>query len=765
MTTEEISVQEEVHTEKDFLKDLNPAQAEAVQYLEGPLLVMAGAGSGKTRVLTYRIANLLEHGVPSWNILAITFTNKAANEMKTRAEKLIGDRAKKVWISTFHSFCARLLRREIEVTGKYTNNYIIYDAGDSASVIRECIKELQLDEERFANVGSKISAAKNLLLTSEQMRESVLTHTDNVLNFDINVLAIYSLYERKLLENNALDFDDLIFVTVQLFRDHPEVLERYQERLKYILIDEYQDTNVAQYVLTKQLAAKYKNICVVGDADQSIYGWRGADMRNILNFEQDYPNAKVILLEQNYRSTKEILDAANGVIRHNNNRIEKNLWTENSQGEKVQFIHCMSDRSESAFVAREIRRLVSSENFQYKDIALLYRTNAQSRVLEEKLMQLDIPYIIVGGLKFYERKEIKDTLAYLRLIVNHSDNISLIRIINVPRRGFGPINIARLTEYAMHHEMSIFDVIAHDENLKNVPQLSPRIRQRLRDFAAMISGFGEMKSGGTDLPEFIKSVLETTGYLNMLKEGEDADKPENVARIENLGAFVDGAADFVNTNDDPTLDNFLNHVALLTDLDEVTEKESLVSLMTVHSAKGLEFPVVFITGMEEGLLPHANSIADTDQLEEERRICYVAMTRAKKKLYLTAAEERKNFGRTYIAKVSSFIKEIPRECITGMSEKNASADISHHLAPVKKSVESKIATPAVSVYADRTYTPKIPERQKIAWKVGDNVKHKKWGLGTVTAAENGYLKISFSNPAIGEKMLKAVAAPIEKADE
>ena len=425
----------------------------------------------------------------------------------------------------------------------------------------------------------------------------------------------------------------------------------------------------------------------------------------------------------------------------------------------------MSDRSESAFVAREIRRLVSSENFQYKDIALLYRTNAQSRVLEEKLMQLDIPYIIVGGLKFYARKEIKDILAYLRLIINHSDNISLLRIINVPRRGFGPKNIERLTEYAMLHEMSIFDVISRDENLKNVPQLSPRIRQKLRDFASMISGFGEMKSGGTDLPEFIKSVLETTEYIAMLQEGKDSDKPESISRIENLGAFVNGAADFVNINDDPTLDNFLNHVALLTDLDEVKEEDSRVSLMTVHSAKGLEFPVVFITGMEEGLLPHANSIADTDQLEEERRICYVAMTRAKQKLYITAAEERKNFGRTYSAKVSSFIKEIPRECITGMSEKNASSDVSHHLAPARKSVETKVATPAVSAYADRTYTPKIPERQTIAWKVGDKVKHKKWGLGTVTASQGGYLKINFVNPEIGEKMLKSVTAPIEKADE
>ncbi len=764
MSIDEINLEE---SQKNFINDLNPQQAEAVNYLEGPLLVMAGAGSGKTRVLTYRIANLLAHGVPSWQILAITFTNKAAAEMKHRAEKLIGQPAAKVWISTFHSFCARILRREIDITGIYNTNYIIYDAGDSKALLRECLKELNLDEDRFANAAAKISNAKNSLLNAKQYAEKILTANGSVSNFELNFLKIYELYEKKLLENNALDFDDLIMLTVKIFRDNPDVLERYQDRFKYILIDEYQDTNIAQYELTKLLAAKNKNICVVGDADQSIYGWRGADMRNILNFKNDYPDAKEILLEQNYRSTKQILGAANGVIRNNVDRVEKNLWTENSVGEKVQFVQCISDRSEAAFVAREIRRLVTSENFQCREIAILYRTNAQSRALEEKFMQSEIPYIIIGGLKFYERKEIKDVLAYLRLIVNPHDNMSLQRIINVPRRGFGPINIARLSEFAAQNNLSIFDVISKEENLRHVPQLSPRIRQRLRDFAAMIISFNESQINFA-LPDFINSVLDETGYMAMLNEGDDAQKAENISRVENLGAFVNSATEFANTTDDATLEEFLNHVALLTDLDEVKEEDSRVSLMTVHSAKGLEFPIVFIVGMEEGLLPHANSMADVEKVEEERRICYVAMTRAKQKLYITAAEERKNFGRSYDAKVSQFVGEIPREFITGFSEKTATSEITHHITTASSKRTSEFKSSSVPTATStptapaRVYQPKIPERSKVEWQTGDQLKHKKWGLGTVISIDNGYLKINFANPEIGEKVLKAVAAPVEK---
>ena len=741
-------------------KDLNPMQAEAVRSLEGPLLVMAGAGSGKTRVLTYRIANLLANDVPPYKILAITFTNKAAAEMKSRAEKLIGLTAAKVWISTFHAFCARLLRNDINVMDTYNSNYIIYDTGDSNSVIRECLKELNLDEERFANVSSKISEAKNNLLTAAQFREKVLSQPDGFTNFDRNFIKIYELYEKKLIENNALDFDDLIFVTIRLLRENPDILEKYQERLKYILIDEYQDTNVAQYVLTKLLASKYKNICVVGDGDQSIYGWRGADMRNILKFENDYPEAKVVLLEQNYRSTQKILDAANGVIRHNNERIEKNLWTENATGEKVHFVQCMSDKTEAAYVAREVRRLVTSENFMYKEIAVLYRTNAQSRALEEKFMQAEIPYIIVGGQKFYERKEIKDILAYLRLIVNPQDNMSFLRIINVPRRGFGPINIARLTEFSSQNDISIFDAVSVEETLHRVPQLSPRIRQHLRDFCKMIFRFGETKND-MPLPEFINTVLDETGYMAMLKEGDDADKPETISRIENLGAFINAATEFLNSNENATLEDFLNHIALLTDLDEVKDEESRVSLMTIHSAKGLEFPVVFITGMEEGILPHANSISDHEKIEEERRICYVAMTRAKQKLYITAAEERRNFGRTYDAKISQFVREIPRDSISGVSEKNSGSEIHHSSNNIHKNSNAKILMSATAP-VQKNFAPKVPESPKIVWNVGEKVTHKKWGNGTVTKFDGNYLTIDFDDAAIGKKILKAVAAPVQK---
>lgn len=764
MSTDEINLAD---SQKKFLNDLNPQQLEAVNCLEGPLLVMAGAGSGKTRVLTYRIANLLANDVPAWQILAITFTNKAAAEMKSRAENLIGQPAAKVWISTFHSFCARILRREIDVTGVYNTNYIIYDAGDSKVVLHECLKELNLDAERFAGAASKISNAKNSLLDAKQYAEKALMASGGVSNYEVNFVKIYELYEKKLKENNALDFDDLIMITTKIFKNNPEVLERYQERFKYILIDEYQDTNTAQYELTKLLASKEKNICVVGDADQSIYGWRGADMKNILNFEKDYPNAKIILLEQNYRSTKQILGAANGVIKNNLDRIEKNLWTENKNGEKIQFVHCVSDKSEAAFVAREIRQLVTNENFLYKEIAILYRTNAQSRVLEEKFMQSEIPYIIIGGLKFYERKEIKDILAYLRLIVNPHDNMSFQRIINVPRRGFGPINIARLAEFAAQNEISIFDVISKEENLRHVPQLSPRMRQRLRDFAAMIISFGESQRNFS-LHEFINTVINETGYLAMLKEGEDAQKAENISRIENLDAFVNSATDFENLTDDATLEEFLNHVALLTDLDSIKEEESRVSMMTVHSAKGLEFPVVFIVGMEEGLLPHANSLADYEKVEEERRICYVAMTRAKQKLYISAASERRTFGRSYDTKISQFVREIPSEFIAAFSEKNPASDNSHHHSHTSKnSHENKISSAKISISAPvRVYQPKIPQRNsQTDWNVGDKVSHKKWGVGTVIDIANGYLKINFANPEIGVKMLKAVAAPVEKISE
>ena len=440
----------------EIFKDLNAEQREAVNCIEGPLLIMAGAGSGKTRVLTYRIANLIAQGISPWNILAITFTNKAANEMKSRAEKLIGEPAKDIWLSTFHSFCARILRREIEITGKFNRNFAIFNAGDTKSLVKQCVAELNLGESVFDNVNLTISDFKNNLIDPEHCKE-VLFYENTTRK--ANVQAIYKLYQKKLQENNALDFDDLIFMMVKIFKKYPDVLAKYQERFQYISIDEYQDTNVAQYVLTKLLAAKYKNLCVVGDADQSIYGWRGADMRNILNFERDYPGARVIKLEQNYRSTKTILNAANEVIRHNIDRKPKNLWTQNERGDKIIFANCDNDKQEAATVAGEIRRLVAQEHFRYNDIAILYRTNAQSRLFEERFMQEGIPYIIIGGLKFYDRKEIKDLVAYLHVIANPRDDLHLRRIINVPARGLGSTNVAKLAEFATWQRLSIFEVV------------------------------------------------------------------------------------------------------------------------------------------------------------------------------------------------------------------------------------------------------------------------------------------------------------------
>ena len=746
--------------EEKIFAGLNPQQKEAVDYLEGPLLIMAGAGSGKTRVLTCRIANLLAHSVQPYNILAITFTNKAANEMKSRAEKMIGEPARNVWLSTFHSLCARLLRVEIENTGVYHRNFLIYDTSDSQKILNECIEKLKLDPARFKHAANVISDLKNKLIDAAAYREMVLS-SDKDTDFEINLANIYELYEKKMAYINALDFDDLIFVMVKLFRTHSEILEKYQERFKYILIDEYQDTNMAQYTLTKYLSGKYKNICVVGDADQSIYGWRGADMRNILNFEKDYPNAKVILLEQNYRSTDNIIHAANHVIENNKQRKEKNLWTKKASGDKINFIHCMSDKAEAGFIAREIRKLVSIENYRYSDIAILYRTNSQSRIFEEKLMMTDIPYIIVGGIKFYERKEIKDVLAYLRLIENPNDDISFLRVVNVPRRGIGPANLERLKQFAFEKKLSIFEVVFGGGWLQQVPQLTSRIKQKLHEFAAMIDYFSKFREG-LAVSAMVNAVLKESGYLAALTEGEEAQRPENISRKENLSSFVNSAKEFEETNPDSTLEDFLSHVALVADIDSLTEENSRVSLMTIHSAKGLEFPVVFVAGMEEGLLPHANSMMYFEQLEEERRACYVAMTRAEEKLYLTAAAERKIFGHLYQSQISRFVGEIPPEFVSSVSEKEqnnfnyiqATSRIKNYVAQKNFSNSERenkllqLKTPKVANFVD--------------WQIGDSVSHKKWGLGTVTKIDGEILTINFSNPAIGEKKIKADIAPISK---
>ncbi len=749
-----------MENEEKIFAGLNPQQAEAVKYLEGPLLVMAGAGSGKTKVLTCRIANLLAHGVQPYNILAITFTNKAANEMKSRAEKMIGEPARKVWLSTFHALCAKILRMEIEITGTYKKNYLIYDTSDSQKILSDCISKLNLDAERFKHAAATISGLKEKLIDAAKYREIIFNKFDSS-DFEKNLVNIYELYEKKMIEINALDFDDLIFLMVKIFREHAEILEKYQERFKYILIDEYQDTNMAQYILTKYLAGKYKNICVVGDADQSIYGWRGADMQNILNFEQDYPNAKVILLEQNYRSTKLILQAANGVIANNVNRKEKNLWTENEIGEKINFIHCLSDRAEAAFIAREIRRLITYENVNYKDIAILYRTNAQSRAFEEKFMQTNIPYIIVGGIKFYERKEIKDVLAYLRLIENPRDDISFLRVVNVPRRGIGPTYLERLKNFAAERNISIFDVVNSNQMLEQVPQLSAKCKQKLREFALMLVYFSSAKDG-LPVAALVNAVLKESGYLASLTEGDDGDKQENIARAENLSSFVNGTKEFDEANEGATLEDFLNQVALVADIDSLTEDNSRVSLMTIHSAKGLEFPIVFVAGLEEGLLPHANSMISSTQLEEERRACYVAMTRAERKLYLTAAAERRTFGRSYESHMSRFIGEVPPNVMSSFSEKNTnSSNFRQSMEEIKSGTNKNFYTaPRKESKISILTTPK--NTNSVNWQVGDNVTHKKWGVGTVTAIDGDTLTINFKNPEIGVRKIKSSIAPINK---
>lgn len=734
----------------EIFKDLNPEQRKAVDCIDGPLLIMAGAGSGKTRVLTCRIANLIAQGIPPYNILAITFTNKAANEMKARAEKLIGSPAKNIILSTFHSFCARLLRREISITNKFNSNFAIYNSSDSKSLIKQCVSELNLDSDFFANVNLKISDFKNNLIDPEHCRE-VISSRDAL--YKANVQNIYKLYQKKLQENNALDFDDLIFETVKIFKTYPEVLEKYRERFQYISIDEYQDTNVAQYVLTNLLAEKYKNLCVVGDADQSIYGWRGADMSNILNFEKDYPSARVILLEQNYRSTKTILNAANSVIKNNFDRKPKNLWTKNEGGEKIKFIRCEDDGAEAAIVAGEIRRLVNYEGFRYNDIALLYRTNAQSRMFEEKFMHAGIPYIIIGGLKFYDRKEIKDIVAYLHVIANPRDNIHLMRIINTPRRGLGATSIQRLTEFADGLGLSVLEVVADKNLLGQVEGLTSKFRASIKNFAAMIMSFTE-SAKNSPVDKLIKSILVESGYLQMLRADRENGKEENISREENLGEFVDSAKEFTELNPDGTLQDFLNHVALITDLDNIDEKEARVKLMTVHAAKGLEFPVVFIVGMEEKLFPHANSLEDDAELEEERRACYVALTRAEKKLYITSAAERTSFGKRKEQEISRFVLEIPRDCIEGNLP-----------APAKKKVSSTPKSTYRPPTAYRSVQSKPAEKKSepsVTWRLGDRLNHKKWGLGTIMEVKGSIITVSFANPEIGIKKLMATIAPINK---
>ena len=744
----------------DLFQGLNEPQQRAVACLEGPLLIVAGAGSGKTRVLTFRIANLLEHGVPPYRILAITFTNKAAREMRDRVDTLIGESAHDVWLSTFHSFCARFLRMEIEHLGTYAKNFVIYDASDSKNLIRECLKELNIDEKHTAPgaVQSHISDAKNRLL---DVKAFAAQATDF---FAEQVAKIYELYQSKLRANNALDFDDLLMLTVELLKKNEEICEKYQKKFQYVLVDEYQDTNGAQYEITKLLAAGHRNICVVGDADQSIYGWRGADMRNILNFERDYPEATVILLEQNYRSTKNILAAANAVIENNLTRKKKDLWTDNPTGDPITVYEAGTEKNEAAFIVREVERLHTMSNAKYGDIAVLYRTNAQSRNIEEAFYATGIPYTMVGSVRFYDRREIKDIIAYLRVIYNPRDTLSLLRIINVPKRGLGQTTLGRMMEKAAEYRISLFELITDEQLLSTIPKLSAKVKFEMEDFSALV--FTYMGQLGTrPLHEIVEDIIEESGYAAAL---EDDPKEDNRDRLENLREFISVAKNFEDGAEEGEngLEDFLAQISLISDVDETEQSDGNVTLMTFHAAKGLEFPTVFMAGMEEGLFPHSRTLLDDTEIEEERRTCYVGITRAERRLYLTYARQRTIYGRTELSRPSRFLAEIPEELL-----EHKTAD---SFAEIGVRGRSDVWGRGAAG-GRRGYLPPPPQhtaedgsviRPNVAAKftAGDAVRHSKWGDGRIVAisgeGEDAELTIAF--PGEGIKKFVQKYAPILK---
>jgi len=675
----------------NLLNDLNPSQREAVEHIEGPLLILAGAGSGKTRVITYRIAYLIEKDISPWNILAVTFTNKAAGEMRGRVDRLVGGKGKSVWISTFHSFGARLLREEIDKIGG-SRHFVIYDEVDQLNLIKECTKELDIDDKRFkiAVTQALINRAKDNLVDAGSFTIYAQASGDYYRKV---VADIYQLYQRKLKESSALDFADLLMEAVRLFKEREEILEKYQERFQYIMVDEYQDTNHAQYLLTKLLATKHKNICVVGDDDQSIYSFRGADLRNILHFEKDYEDVKVMKLEQNYRSTKNILNMAWKVVKNNIYRKKKKLWTNREEGMPVEYALVDSEIDEANLVVEEMIRLMEEEHI-LGDFAVFYRTNAQSRVLEDALRKAKINYTIVGGVRFYERKEIKDILAYLRIIVNPSDSLNLKRILNIPRRGIGKKTLNHLEQYAHKHQKSLFETLAKVREIKPVPD---RISFRLEDFVDLIEDL-RGKSKKLTAKELTRAVIEATGYLSELAS---EDTVEAESRIENVKELVSAVGEFEEQSEDKTIEAFLEQVSLITDIDTWDEENDRVTLMTLHLAKGLEFPVVFVTGLEEGLFPHADALYNQAEMEEERRLCYVGMTRAKERLYLTSANQRRLYGQWRWNEPSRFVVE------AGLLEEKASLS--------EGEMQSSLFSQA----------------QADAWQVGARVRHEEFGLGRI----------------------------------
>ncbi len=750
---------------------LNPKQKEAVLHTDGPLLILAGAGSGKTRVLTHRIAYLIDEcGVNPWNIMAITFTNKAAGEMRERVDNLVGFGAESIWVSTFHSSCVRILRRHIENLG-YTTSFSIYDSDDQKTLMRQVFKTLDIDTKQFKerSVLAAISSAKDKLITPEEF----LLNAGGDFR-EKKTGEIYKEYQKQLKKNNALDFDDLIVKTVELFQNNPQILDYYQERFRYIMVDEYQDTNMAQFKLVSLLASKYRNLCVVGDDDQSIYRFRGADIQNILSFENTFPGTMVIKLEQNYRSTQNILDAANEVIRHNFGRKDKTLWTANGEGDKILFKQFDTAKDEADFVVRQIR----DSGYSYQDQAVLYRTNAQSRLLEERCIFYNVPYRLVGGVNFYQRKEIKDILAYLKTIANGVDDLSVIRIINVPKRGIGATTIGRVTAFASEHNMSFYDTL---KEAKQIPGIG-KAAEKISRFIAQMEVFRAMAySEEYSMKDLIDHILEDTGYEEELQEEGEI---EAQTRLENIEELINKAAAYEEDSEHPTLDEFLEQVALVADIDNVDDTEDRVTLMTLHSAKGLEFPKVYLVGMEDGLFPGMMSIMSDDktEMEEERRLCYVGITRAKKELVLTAARQRMINGETRWSKPSRFINEIPPNLLDtdklqpafGKSKQDDPGDFGLPWDQGSKSGVSRFGM-GYNAYASKTTSPPgnsgagyknaknfgtggfgssmqslepkkkpgfgktftVQKAASLAYKEGDRVKHAKFGEGTVKEIVDG----------------------------
>ena len=774
------------------LSKLNREQRIAAETLEGPVLILAGAGSGKTRALTYRVANLIDHGIPAWRILALTFTNKAAKEMKTRVADLIGaEAADEAWISTFHSTCSRILRRDIEKLG-YSRSFVIYDDDDQARVLKGILKRQNIDEAFLPvrELRGKIGDAKNRLLSPDEWFQHSSRDRRSSMIHDV-----MCEYEKRMKTLNALDFDDLLLKTLELLADHPPVLQQYRERFRYVMVDEYQDTNKAQYELIRLITAESRNLCVVGDDDQSIYGWRGADIRNILDFEDDYPDAKVIKLEQNYRSTANILDAANQVIANNEGRKDKKLWTEHADGEKIEVYQASDEHDESMWIARQILNLRQQGN-SYGDTAILYRANAQSRVPEEMLMRSNIPYKVFGGQKFYERKEIKDILAYLRVIVNPADDISLSRIINVPKRAIGDTTVQALAEAAAEKDLPLYGV------LNDPPEtLGSRAKSSVNAFFGMMTLLGAMKEA-MGLVEFVDVLIEKTGLEEQYRK-EDSD--EAADRIENMNEFRNGIREYAESEEDPTLEGYLENVSLVTDLDRENDSRGYVTMMTLHSAKGLEFDQVFIPGMEENLFPSMRSMQEDNRLEEERRLMYVGITRARKRLFLSYASERMLYNQYSHNPPSRFLKEIPARLLhASFSREKGQASFSSGynrggygrqensgrgipypgLSAVRKpSASGSIGKPALTLKGRsldaipgvskgfgtvQSAARKLEDdAMKSLFSAGDRVKHPKFGTGTVTeisgSGANARIVIRFDEGQ--EKTLSLAVAPIVRMEE